>query len=479
MNTYPDFAILLNAYMQERDRSISWLARRLGVNHGTVSRWLSQDTRPADPETVIRIADILSVVRWEERQKLLLAAGYGYMESPKAESSAPATDSGLASRVEEPSTSDSAMNEPDRTPVSPPPYLVPALPPHGVLGRDEMLARLYELMELHNPEAADVPPVALHGMGGIGKTTLAIALGRQQSVMERFPDGVLWTTLGPTPTIRNLLDDWGRVIGENLLGERDAAGCQERLRSALYRRRMLLVIDDVWEVAHGQLFMVAGPHCRTLLTTRESPAAYTLTTRERTLPVDVLSAPAAVDLLSRLAPAVVTADAESAQRLCERLEFLPLALTLAGRLLAQEADVPSRMQRLVGELIERRAARLQLLEVAGRPGLEPGQPASLHAILGMSVSRLEQVEQERFAILSAFGGEPLTWELGAAAYLWECAEEEAEQTMSHFIQRGLVMQREQQYLDCMRCWPTTQRRCWPRWTKALYSYRRACQIGGT
>jgi hypothetical protein len=251
--------------------------------------------------------------------------------------------------------------------------------------------------------------------------------------------------LGPKPTIRNLLDDWGRSLGENLLGERDAEACQARLRSTLYHRRMLIIVDDVWEADHGRVFLVGGPQCRTLLTTRESPAAYVLTTRERTLRVDVLSPDAALTLLTRIAPEIVHADRQQAQRLCERLEYLPLALTLAGRLLAQEADVPSRMHRLVSELIERREVRLNLLASESRPGLDPEQPASLHAILGMSVERLSQIEQERFAILSAFGGEPLTWELAAAAYLWECSEEEAERTTSHFIQRGLIMNREGLY----------------------------------
>lgn len=427
MSVYPEFANLINDYLAEQDRSPSWLARRLGVNHGTVSRWLNQQTRPADPETVLRIADVLGVYRAQERQKLLLAAGYGYLESHAEGGSV-----GVAVAAK---PSDAFT----------PPFMAPALPPHGVVGRDELLARLGELLAVEDAEAANVAPAALHGMGGIGKTTLAIALARQAAIAQRFPDGVLWVTLGPTPVLRNLLDDWGEALGEKLLGERDEEACRKRLAAALYRRRMLLVVDDVWEAAHGQAFGVAGPHCCTLYTTREAPAAYALATRGRTLQVDVLSPQAALALLARLAPEVIRVDAPSAERLCERLEYLPLALTLAGRLLAQEADVPTRMQRLLGELIERRAARLQLLETDGRLGLEPRQPVSLQAILGMSVERLSRVDQERFAILSAFGGEPLTWEMAAAAFLWECPEEEAEATLAHLIQRGLVMQRGAHY----------------------------------
>ncbi len=327
----------------------------------------------------------------------------------------------------------------------PAPFMTPSLPPQGVFGRDETLTQIYDLLALSDEKATDVPPVALRGLGGIGKTTLAIALGRLETIPRIFPDGVLWVALGPNPTIRILLDGWGRALDVDLLPERDENACRDRLRAILYHRRVLLIIDDVWEVAHGDYFTVAGPRCRTLLTTRESPVAFTLATRERTLRVDVLEPTAALALLQSLAPEAVAADEQSATRLCQRLEFLPLALTLAGRLLAIEADIPSRMQRLVGELIERREARLQLLQAEGRPGLAEGQPVALQAILGMSVDRLDKTDQERFAMLSVFGGDPLTWEINATAHIWECSVEDAEDSISRFIQRGLVEPRNGRY----------------------------------
>jgi hypothetical protein len=63
----------------------------------------------------------------------------------------------------------------------------------------------------------------------------------------------------------------------------------------------------------------------------------------------------------------------------------------------------------------------------------------------MSIARLHPVDQERFAMLAVFGAEPLVWEVEAAAHVWECSLEEAEETVSRFIQRGLVMRREDQY----------------------------------
>jgi len=323
--------------------------------------------------------------------------------------------------------------------------MTPPLPPQGILGREDDLNQIRNLLALEDPSVSEAAPLALRGMGGVGKTTLAIAVGRWESIAGYFPDGVLWTALGPKPTIRTLLDQWGRALGVDLRALPDEAACQERLRAVLFHRRALLLVDDIWDVRHGRAFTIGGPRCRMLLTTREAPIAHDLATRARTIGVDTLGPEASLDLLRRLAPTVVSADVENAHRLCERLEFLPLALTLAGKWLANEADVPQRVERLVRELIERREARLQLLQAEGRPGLTEAEPVSLQAILGMSVERLDRTDQERFAMLSAFGGEPFTWEINATARIWECPIEDAERTITHFVQRGLMERRDNRY----------------------------------
>lgn len=319
-----------------------------------------------------------------------------------------------------------------------PPFMTPPLPPQGVFGRDDMLTKLFDALSLSDDQVTNVPPIALRGMGGIGKTTLAKTLGRLEFIPERFPDGVLWAELGPNPTIRILLDGWGKALGVDLMPERDEIACRDRLRTTLYHRKALLIVDDIWETAHGKYFLVAGPHCRTLLTTRDLVVAQNIATREHTLFVGVLNPDASLALLQKHAPETVTADIQSARRLCEQLEYLPLALTLAGRLLANESDIPSRMKRLMGELIERREVRLKLLQFEGRLGLDEDQLVSLEAVLGISIERMSKIDQERFAMLTVFGGEPLTWEIKAVSYVWDCSIEEAEATTLRFIQRGLI-----------------------------------------
>lgn len=432
MNYYPEFADLLAEVLKRQDRTPTWLAHRLKVSPSTVNRWLNQGRRPGSAQTISQIADILGLTK--QRQALLIAAGYGYQEIKPQ----------IVEQI------DRSVTQPQNTSVLPPyeqltPFLVPTLPPQRVLGRNEIITQIMNQLAMDEKNFLNIPPVALHGMGGIGKTTIAIALAHSPEIRRAFPDGVLWTSIGPSPTLRNLQDDWGRALGVSLVTERNEAACRDRLRGIVHDQRVLLVIDDVWEAHHGKLFEIAGPRCRTIFTTRESPIAHALATRERSVRIDVLSPKSSLELLASLANDVVVSNNASAQTLCERLEYLPLALTLAGRMLADEVDVPSRMQRLMAELLEQRAMRLHLLQAEGRLGLSESEPVSLQAILGISVERLDRTDQERFAMLAVFGGEPLTWDLPAATYVWDCSIEQAEITLSTLIQRGLVARHKEQF----------------------------------
>lgn len=48
-------------------------------------------------------------------------------------------------------------------------------------------------------------------------------------------------------------------------------------------------------------------------------------------------------------------------------------------------------------------------------------------------------------MLTVFGSEPLVWDIEAAAHVWNCPVEEAQSTVSSFVKRGLVVQRDGHY----------------------------------
>jgi hypothetical protein len=325
------------------------------------------------------------------------------------------------------------------------PFRIPDLPAQQIQGRVKVLNRVCGLLRLDDARARDVRPVALWGMPGVGKTTVANALVHMPDIDLRFPDGIVWITVGPQPATRALLNAVGTDFGVDLNAEIDVEACTERLRRSLYSRRTLFVVDDVWEPEHGLVFLLAGPFGRTVVTTRESLVAFPLATGARSIRVRELQPAAALALLAELAPDAVARDRAGAETLCRKLEFLPLAVKLAGNFLAQEAGVPARTDWLIGELTDRRRARLSLTSVGSRPGLDPDTPASLEAIISLSVERLDAIDRKRFALLSTFGGEPLFWVIPHAAEIWECSHEEAAATTSRLIQRGLIENRRDEY----------------------------------
>jgi hypothetical protein len=202
------------------------------------------------------------------------------------------------------------------------PSAAPQIPTQGVFGREADLRGLRQLLAF-NDNQTDVPPVSLLGMGGIGKTTLAIALGNSSGITQVFPHGILWTALGPKPVIRLRLDEWGRQIGLDLAPLPDEEACSRRLRDSLYHRRALIIVDDVWDSAAGQLFKVGGPNCRMLFVTRELPIANDLVTPNRIYRVSTISPSAALALLHTLAPHVVSADEPAAKQLCKKQSSCP------------------------------------------------------------------------------------------------------------------------------------------------------------
>ena len=97
-----------------------------------------------------------------------------------------------------------------------------------------------------------------------------------------------------------------------------------RLGEVIGERRMLIVIDDVWQAAHARPFLQAGPNCARLITTRNRDV---LPPNAKPLDVDAMEASEAVKLLRFGLP-----DGEDATfaRLAQRLGEWPLLLKLVN-----------------------------------------------------------------------------------------------------------------------------------------------------
>ena len=70
---------------------------------------------------------------------------------------------------------------------------VPALPPHSLHGRSELLGAVLQTLRGDGTRGL----AALRGLAGVGKTALATAVAWHAETLDAFPGGVLWVGLGP------------------------------------------------------------------------------------------------------------------------------------------------------------------------------------------------------------------------------------------------------------------------------------------
>jgi len=104
----------------------------------------------------------------------------------------------------------------------------------------------------------------------------------------------------------------------------------------LEQRACLLILDDVWQRKHAEVFRVGGPHCRLLITTRDSEIARELGASVR--PVPAMTVDEAIALLEEWAGDALAGTEQSVkEQVVKRVGCLPLAVKLAGAQLQRKA----------------------------------------------------------------------------------------------------------------------------------------------
>lgn len=176
--------------------------------------------------------------------------------------------------------------------------------------------------------------LGLHGMGGIGKTTLAKAVFNE--LRSGFVDSACFLEVGMGAGSEALQRLQGCMLKELCGVERQLSSPDQgrgELEARLPQQRMLLVIDDVWSEAQlDALLTDVGAGSRVLVTTRE-PQLLRSRPSITCQPVEVLGEDAALELfswhafLSPQPPADYRALAADAAAACGGL---PLTLSVIG-----------------------------------------------------------------------------------------------------------------------------------------------------
>ena len=319
--------------------------------------------------------------------------------------------------------------------VAPKPGSAPPLP-SLVIGREDDLLNLKTRLGLTGEASLQVL-TAIRGWPGIGKTTIAAVLAHDPDIATAFPDGVLWTSLGPKPNLFSELATWGRALGtDDLLRAKTLEEAKAQLTAMLRNKRMLLIIDDVWESEHAVPFKVGGRGCATLVTTRENKVALTLApTPNDIYRLPVLTDEKALELLQALAPSVVKDYLAESTDLVHELEGLPLALQVAGHMLNVEASYGFSVTDLIKELREG-AAILEAKAPADRTDLANETTPTIAVLLQRSTDRLDELTRDCYAYLGVFAPKPATFDLAAMKAVWQV--DDPEPIARALLDRGLL-----------------------------------------
>jgi WD40 repeat protein len=289
---------------------------------------------------------------------------------------------------------------------------VPNMAPHPkadfVLRREES-DRLMGLL-LKGANAAVGITAALRGAGGYGKTQLARWLAHQEAIQDAFYDGILWVELGEHPKVHDLIEGVIKVLSGEAPGLPNATMAAAHLKEVIGDRRMLLVIDDVWNKSDLDTFLDGAPNLVRLITTRLD---HVLPHGAAKVPVDAMKPAEAVDLLALGLTAAETEEARLARlaevsaarpallALAKRLGEWPLLLTLADPMLRDEVEGGATVANAI-RYVE------GVYDDEGLKGFDTGDEASRNSAarlsIGASLKRLDAAKGEvaRFEDLAVF-----------------------------------------------------------------------------
>ncbi|GLX00527.1 BTAD domain-containing putative transcriptional regulator [Microtetraspora sp. NBRC 16547] len=221
----------------------------------------------------------------------------------------------------------------------------PAQLPTGIsdfTGREDQLAQLTGLLGKEPPPGpGPVRVCVITGMGGVGKTTLAVHAAHR--IARHYPDGQLHANLhgaeacpsDPTQVLAAFLTALGtpRSTLPETTEERAAF-----FRSRLAERRMLIVLDNAASEEQVRPLLPGTSGCAVIITSR---IRLTGLSGAPLIELSVLPPKQAVQLLSRIAGAGrVAAEAKAAAEIVRLSDCIPLAVRVAGARLAARPHWP-------------------------------------------------------------------------------------------------------------------------------------------
>ena len=200
------------------------------------------------------------------------------------------------------------------------------------VGRETELATIHR--EMQTSDRVIISAIA--GMGGVGKTELAIQYAVRNA--EAYSGGICWLNGTQTDLFEQVITFARTVLSLKLPPALEKTLTTIEQQFVWYREHwqpsgaVLLIVDDVSEMKNlRSLLQHLPPRFKVLLTTRRKR----LDADFVEMPLDVLPLDKAIELLAKLiGNSRVEAERATAEDLCEWLGRLPLGVELIGRYVA-------------------------------------------------------------------------------------------------------------------------------------------------
>ena len=315
---------------------------------------------------------------------------------------------------------------------------VPAQLPTDVAAFTGRRAQLRALNDLLAAPASSggrgsAPIAVITGMGGVGKTALAVRWATQ--FRARFPDGQLYADLRghsaeeparPIDVLAGFLGALG-VPAEDVPAAEDQASAL--LRSRLDGRRVLIVLDNASGARQVRPLLPVAAGCAAVVTARERMAGLVARDGAGALLLETLPRRESSALLARVIGAErAAAEPAALAALADLCAHLPLALRIAA------ANLATRPSYRVADYVARlsRGDRLAALAVEDDP------ETAVRAAFELSCDALDEADLRMFRLAGPAPGRDLT--VPAAAALAGVPAARAEASLERLTGRSLVME---------------------------------------
>lgn len=407
-------ADVLGEYMQRAHSSANRLATLSKVPAQTIKNWLNRRvTKPHRWQGLVKVAAALHLSE-SETSRLLLAGGHPALPTLRVRAAATRDSDRALLASFQPSREASTLR------VQHPFQAIADLP--SFIGRDSQLAELKRLFL----DGGQAVICGLHGMGGVGKTSLAAHLAHH--LRADFPDGVLWARLDTSDTL-SILAVFADAFGKDVSRHRDVDSRAGVVRSLLADKRALIVLDNAETSAQVRPLLPPSPgSCAVLVTTRHDLSALDGWTRFTLDPFPPGTGESLKLFEQYLGQGDVARHKDSLMEIADLLGHLPLAIAIAGGRLAA-ADVAADS---IPDLLTR------LRRANSRLGELVREDRSVRLSFDASYEALHPEQQTFFAALGVFGGDDFSVE--AAAYVTEGEADAAETTLLELEKRSLVQE---------------------------------------